>query len=233
MDLKNDFTVKLPIDRAWDVLNDVEFLAPCLPGAQLQEIEDDEFRGIVKVKVGPVVAQYKGKASFVEQDRTNGRMVLQAKGRETRGQGNASAIVTATLKDRGEDTHVAVVTELTVTGKVAQLGRGMMGEVSDKLLAQFVSELESKLAELPAASEHVQQVNPSDGTEDSGTSIDTGARRVITSPEAEPVNLVGAAGAPVLKRLVPVAIVAIVILWWVHIRRSRGNSSADGRSSEA
>ncbi|MEZ5170334.1 MAG: SRPBCC family protein [Acidimicrobiia bacterium] len=219
MDLKNDFTVKLPIEQAWDVLNDVEFLAPCLPGAQLQEIEDDEFHGTVKVKVGPVVAQYKGQASFVEQDRANGRMVLQAKGRETRGQGNASAIVTATLKDRGGDTHVAVVTELTVTGKVAQLGRGMMSEVSDKLLGQFVTELESKLAELPATSERTQPSGSAEGSTDGEISRETGARRVIASPEAEPVDLVGAAGAPVLKRLVPIVIVVVVILWWANRRR--------------
>ncbi|MGH2685557.1 MAG: SRPBCC family protein [Actinomycetota bacterium] len=143
MELTNEFTVGLPVDEAWGVLTDVERIAPCMPGAQLQEIDGDEYRGVVKVKVGPITAQYKGKASFLEQDESAHRAVLKAEGRETRGQGNASATITATLNDDGDGTRVQVVTDLTVTGRVAQFGRGVLADVSAKLLGQFVECLES------------------------------------------------------------------------------------------
>ncbi len=142
MELTNTFDVSVPVDTAWAVLTDVERIAPCLPGAQLQEIEGDEYRGIVKVKVGPITAQYKGKATFIEKDDVNHKAVLDASGRDTRGQGNASATITAQLEPSGDGTHVTVTTDLTVTGKVAQFGRGVLADVSAKLLGQFVDNLE-------------------------------------------------------------------------------------------
>jgi carbon monoxide dehydrogenase subunit G len=142
MELTNTFDVSVPVETAWAVLTDVERIAPCLPGAQLQEIEGDEYRGIVKVKVGPITAQYKGKATFVEKDDVNHKAVLDASGRDTRGQGNASATITAQLEPSGAGTHVTVTTDLTVTGKVAQFGRGVLADVSAKLLGQFVDNLE-------------------------------------------------------------------------------------------
>ena len=142
MELINTFDVSVPVDTAWAVLTDVERIAPCLPGAQLQEIEGDEYRGIVKVKVGPITAQYKGKATFIEKDDVNHKAVLDASGRDTRGQGNASATITAQLEPNGEGTTVTVTTDLTVTGKVAQFGRGVLADVSAKLLTQFVDNLE-------------------------------------------------------------------------------------------
>jgi carbon monoxide dehydrogenase subunit G len=142
MELNNEFRVGVPPAVAWSVLTDVERIAPCMPGAQLQEIEGDEFRGIVKVKVGPITAQYKGKATFLERDESGGRLVLRAEGRDTRGQGNANATITATLAPDGDGTSVNVLTDLTVTGKVAQFGRGVLAEVSAKLLNQFVACLE-------------------------------------------------------------------------------------------
>jgi carbon monoxide dehydrogenase subunit G len=142
MELTNDFRVALPVDRAWAVLTDVEQIAPCLPGAQLQEIEGDEYRGIVKVKVGPITAQYKGQAKFLSLDPERHVAVLRAEGRETRGQGNANATITATLTPDGEGTAVAIATDLTVTGRVAQFGRGVLADVSAKLLDQFVADLE-------------------------------------------------------------------------------------------
>jgi carbon monoxide dehydrogenase subunit G len=145
MELTNDFRVSAPPPRAWAVLTDVERIAPMLPGAQLQEIEGDDFRGIVKVKVGPITAQYKGTATFQERNEADGRVVLKASGRDTRGQGNASAIITATLVPDGEGTKVTVVTDLTVTGKVAQFGRGVLADVSAKLIGQFVDALEADL----------------------------------------------------------------------------------------
>jgi len=142
MELINEFDVSVPIDTAWAVLTDVERIAPCLPGAQLQEIEGEEYRGIVKVKVGPITAQYKGRATFLEMDADAHRLVLDAAGRDTRGAGNASAIITAQLTSSGSGTHVTVTTDLTVTGKVAQFGRGVLADVSAKILTQFVDNLE-------------------------------------------------------------------------------------------
>src|SRR5215468_5513228 len=124
---------------------DIERIAPCLPGAQLQEIVGDEYRGVVKVKVGPIVAQYKGVASFRERDEVQHRAVVRAEGRETRGQGNAAATVTATLAPESGGTHVTLHTDLTITGKVAQFGRGVLADVSARLLGQFVSALEANV----------------------------------------------------------------------------------------
>ncbi len=145
MELTNDFRVGVPVERAWAVLTDVELIAPCMPGAQLQEVEGDDYRGIVKIKVGPITAQYKGTAKFVERDDEAHRAVLRAEGRDTRGQGNANATITATLTPDGDGTAVTVATDLTVTGRVAQFGRGVMADVSAKLLGQFVDCLENKL----------------------------------------------------------------------------------------
>jgi carbon monoxide dehydrogenase subunit G len=160
MELTNDFRVGVPVERAWAVLTDVELIAPCMPGAQLQEVEGDEYRGIVKVKVGPITAQYKGAARFVERDDAAHKAVLRAEGRDTRGQGNANATITATLTPDGDGTAVTVATDLTVTGRVAQFGRGVMADVSSKLLGQFVDCLENKLlvdvadpGDLPSAAE--------------------------------------------------------------------------------
>src|SRR5262245_54809304 len=143
MELSNEFDVSVPLSEAWGVLTDLERIAPCMPGAQLQEVEGDEYRGTVKVKVGPITAQYKGKAHFVELDAVNHRAVLSASGRDTKGQGNASATITADLTEKDGRTHVTLVTDLTLTGKVAQFGRGVLADVSGKLMGQFVDNLET------------------------------------------------------------------------------------------
>lgn len=210
MELTNDFRVAVPMARAWEVLTDVELIAPCLPGAQLQEVEGDEYRGIVKVKVGPITAQYKGKATFVSQDEETHVAVLRAEGRETRGQGNANATITATLTPVDDGTAVSVVTDLTITGRVAQFGRGVLAEVSAKLLDQFVENLETtvlvdRTAE-PAAPEPVE--------------ADSAALRTIDHPEPEPVDLIETAGTPVARRVAPVLII-IAILWLLKKLLSR------------
>ena len=146
MELNNEFRVGVSVPEAWKVLTDVERIAPMLPGAQLQEVHDDEYRGVVKVKVGPITAQYKGAATFLEQDESAGKVVLKASGRDTRGQGNASATITAVMTPDGDGTKVTVTTDLTITGKVAQFGRGVLAEVSAKLMGQFVDTLEADLA---------------------------------------------------------------------------------------
>jgi len=126
MKLENEFRVDVPVADAWRVLLDVERIAPCLPGAQLQEVEGDEYRGIVKVKVGPITAQYKGVARITESDDVNHRAVIRAEGRDTRGQGNASATATAVLQPDGDGTRVSIDSDVTITGKVAQFGRGVI-----------------------------------------------------------------------------------------------------------
>ncbi|MFI5044834.1 MAG: SRPBCC family protein [Acidimicrobiales bacterium] len=158
MELSNQFTVDVPVERAWAVLTDLPTIAPCLPGAQLQEVEGEEYRGIVKVKVGPIVAQYKGKATFLERDDDAHKAVLKAEGRETKGQGNASAVITAVLSPSGEGTTVEVTTDLKVTGKVAQIGRGVMGDVSGKLMDEFAANLAERVL---ADGDPAGQVDPS------------------------------------------------------------------------
>jgi uncharacterized protein len=145
MELAHEFTVDAPVERAWAVLTDIERIAPCMPGAELTEVDGDTFHGMVKVKVGPITVQYKGTASFEEKDAQAHRVVLKASGRDARGQGNAAATVTAVMTEQAGGTMVAIVTDLTVSGKVAQFGRGVMGDMSAKLLRQFVDNLEANV----------------------------------------------------------------------------------------
>jgi uncharacterized protein len=250
MELTNDFRVAVPVAEAWQVLTDLERIAPCMPGAQLQEVEGEEYRGIVKVKVGPITAQYKGAAHFVEKDDAGHRAVLRAEGRDTRGQGNAAATITATLVPDGEGTAVSVVTDLTVTGKVATFGRGVLADVSAKLLDQFVECLETTVlagdepAPAPAAPDAAASPTSPTGAPEpaepvsAGGSEDpvvatapgppltgpaTGGPRRVDSAEARPVDLVDAAGASVAKRVGPV-VGLVALLWLVRqlLRRRRG-----------
>lgn len=290
MELNSEFEVDRPIDETWLLLTDVERIAPCLPGAQLEEIEGEEYRGSVKIKVGPITANYKGKATFVEKDDQAHRAVLRAEGRDAR-QGNANATITAQLISVGTGTKVTVATDLAVTGKVAQFGRGVMAEVSTKLLNQFVKNLETKVLSQPAAREAVGSAStPASGSAPatptaasldsapaaapapstasatpasvsstptsaadpvpgaapaaSGPASSSGSvgssgpaagsnngapspagptvRKIAPTGPVEPVDLLGATGAPMLKRLAPVlaAVVALLLaLRWLRRRR--------------
>jgi uncharacterized protein len=227
MELTNEFRVDRPVDETWNVLTDVERIAPALPGAQLQEIEGDEYRGIVKVKVGPITAQYKGKATFVEKDDTNHKAVLKAEGRDTKGQGNASALITATLDADGAGTKVKVHTDLTVTGKVAQFGRGIMADVSTKLLNQFVEQLETTIlagdAAKPEGATAMAAAAPETAAPPKAADAVPEIRR-LDHPEADPVDLMDAAGASVAKRVVPLAIGGLLLLLFVRGLRRRHRS---------
>jgi len=163
VELTNEFEVAVPIEEAWAVLTDLERIAPCMPGAQLTEVEGDEYRGLVKVKVGPITASYKGVVRFSERDAENHRAVLKADGRETRGQGNASATITATLAPSGTGTKVSVFTDLAITGKVAQFGRGVLADVSGKLLDQFVHNLETTVLTPDAPGAPAGEAEPAAG----------------------------------------------------------------------
>jgi carbon monoxide dehydrogenase subunit G len=225
MDLKDEFRVGVPIDHAWEVLTDIERIAPCMPGAQLEEVEGDEYRGIVKVKVGPITAQYKGKATILERDDAAHRLVLNADGRETRGNGNASARITATLEPDGDGTKATIDTHLQVSGKVAQFGRGVLADVSGKLLGQFVDCLHSSvLSEQASAAPTAASAAPAaPAAAAASAAAPTGARKIESAP-AEPVDLVDAAGGSVAKRVGPV-VAALAALWLLRLflkRRRRG-----------
>ena len=220
MDLNHEFTVAVPVEDAWRILTDVERIAPCLPGAQLQEIEGDTYRGIVKVKVGPIQAQFKGQANFIERDDITHRVVLKGEGRDTTGKGNASAIITAELTSLdANNTGVKVLTDLSVTGKVAQFGRGAMADISDKLLAQFVVNLNTLIAaddSAPAATSpeaatttQVDEV----AVETAVVATDSGVRK-IDGPEAEALDLLSISRGVIIKRALPVvAVIAAVVIW--------------------
>ena len=210
MDLNHQFTVAVPVEDAWRILTDVERIAPCLPGAQLLEIEGDTYRGVVKVKVGPIQAQFKGQANFIERDDIAHKVVLKGEGRDTTGKGNAAAIITAEMTAvDANSTSVTVNTDLSVTGKVAQFGRGAMADISDKLLAAFVVNLNSLIAEQPATAAPASTEPapaPTDGI------------RTIESADVAPLNLLSAAGSPILKRAIPVVAVVVAVLVWLALR---------------
>jgi len=145
MKLDNEFTVGVPVGEAWAVLTDLEMIAPCMPGAQLTGVNDGVYTGKVKIKVGPVTAEYSGTARFAEKDEQTYRAVIDARGRDSRGNGNASAVISAQLLAVGESTRVTVTTDLTIAGRIAQFGSGMIKEVSAKLLGQFTQCLEGRL----------------------------------------------------------------------------------------
>jgi uncharacterized protein len=222
MELTHDFHVSVPIEQAWAVLTDLERIAPCMPGAQLLEVEGDEYRGVVKVKVGPITAQYRGTAKFVDRNTGTHRAVLRAEGRDSRGQGAASATVTATLEESDSGTAVHIETDLEVSGKVAQFGRGVLGEVSEKILDQFVSQLEANVLSEgePASDVGKDKLSVSESSTAAAASTRS-ARRVIDSPSAAPVNLLDAAGTSVFKRIVPLAIGLVLVTLLRRLRRRR------------
>ena len=204
MDLNHEFIVNVPVNDAWLILTDLERIAPCLPGAQLTEIEGETYRGQVKIKVGPIVAQFKGQASFVSRDDAAHRAMLKGEGRDTTGKGTASAIITAQLTSvTPTSTKCTVVTDLTISGKVAQFGRGALADVSDKLLKQFSENLNQLIASAPAAT-----------TATAATAVAAASPEIrkIESAEVAPLDLLGTAGAPILKRAIPVIVALIVVV---------------------
>lgn len=221
MELTNEFTVDIPVEEAWTVLTDVTRIAPCMPGAQLQEVTGDEYRGTVKVRLGPITAEYRGKATFVEQDGEAHRAVLRAEGREARGQGNATATVTATLEPVGQSTKVSVSTDLVITGRAAQFGRGVLADVSNKLLGQFVESLESTVLAGGASTGEQEPVAPGPGPSASPSTNGATARSAASEAEPAAVDLVQVVGPALLKRVLPVLAggLALWVAWRVLARR--------------
>jgi carbon monoxide dehydrogenase subunit G len=213
MELHHEFTVPVPVDDAWRALLDIERVAPCLPGATVEEYDGKTVTGSVKVKVGPITVTYQGTAVFEEQDETAHRMVLAASGRETRGQGTARATVTSTLEERDGVTAVSVRTDLTVTGRPAQFGRGVMAEVGDRIVGQFATCLSERLAEPAGAA------GPTDAGE-AWTETAEGA-----GPREEALDLLRAAGLPVAKRAgAALAAAVAVALAVLGLRRRRAGA---------
>jgi carbon monoxide dehydrogenase subunit G len=214
MDLNHQFTVNVPIDEAWVILTDLERIAPCLPGAQLTEIEGDTYRGQVKIKVGPILAQFKGQASFLSRDDVAHKASLKGEGRDTTGKGNASAVITAELTSVSPtSTTCTVHTDLTISGKVAQFGRGALADVSDKLLAQFSENLNQLITGAPTPSTPATAAAaPATTSAPAPAPSEKPAIRIINSPEVAPLDLLETAGAPILKRAIPalIAVVAVV-----------------------
>ena len=210
MDLNHEFIVNVPVNDAWIILTDLERIAPCLPGAQLTEVEGDTYRGQVKVKVGPIVAQFKGQASFVTRDDAAHTASLKGEGRDTTGKGTASAIITAQLTSvTPTSTKCTVVTDLTISGKVAQFGRGALADVSDKLLKQFSENLNQLIASAPATTTTTAETATTTSAPAAAASPEI---RKIESAEVAPLDLLGTAGAPILKRAIPVVVALIVVV---------------------
>jgi uncharacterized protein len=195
VELVNEFRVPVPIGQAWQVLTDVERIAPCIPGAQLLTVDGDDFTGAVKVKVGPITVHYQGNAAFVDKDDTVHRAVIKANGKETRGQGNAAALVTAQLKDEGDATTCVLTTDLTISGKAAQFGRGVVADVAGKLIGQFAERLEANLLV------GIGKEAPADHQSPAAVPLPPAA-----SEDAASLDLLSVIAAPMAKRVLPVAV---------------------------
>lgn len=211
MELSNTFTVNLPVEEAWRVLTDLERVAPCLPGASLQGVEDDVYRGGVKIKVGPISAQYRGTARFAEKDDKAHRAVVRAEGKDAGGQGNAAATVTMSLAEQGSGTKVDIRTELDLSGRVAQFGRGVISDVTNKLIGQFVQRLEAEFApgaastDAPAAARTVSSVGDS---------------------EVEVLDVFSSMGGLIARRALPVVGGLIALLAGILLFRNRSRSGS-------
>lgn len=211
MELQNSFTVPADIETAWKQLLDVESVAPCMPGATLESVDGDNMTGNVKVKLGPVSMTYGGAATFVKKDEVNHVAVIEGTGKESKGGGTAKALVTTTLVEEAPDrTRVDVITDLTITGKAAQFGRGVMQDVAGRIIDQFSGNLAASMAAAGAAGvAAAAAANAGDGAE--ATAAVTAAPPAPPKA-AEAIDLGSVATAPILKRAIPVVIGIVVVV---------------------
>lgn len=231
MEINNEFTVSVPLEQAWRTLTDLEKIAPCMPGAKLEEVSGEDFVGSVKIKVGPITSTYRGKLRFAEKDDTAHRAVLRAEGRDTKGQGNATADITAELTEVDGKTVCKVHLNLTISGRVAQFGRGVLADVSQKLVEQFVENLEEEVLGVKGGSSdalgdkteelklpegatgesltEVKDSNPADET--TVRSINKVMAERHERKEGKELNALSLVAKPVAKRLLPVFAVAVVL----------------------
>ena len=236
MQLEHEFTVPVGVAHAWEVLLDVERVAPCMPGATVESFDGQTIDGRVKIKVGPIQVTYAGTARFVETDATARRAVIDASAKEARGSGTAQATITAQLHEEGaSSTKVTVTTDLAITGKPAQFGRGVMVEVGDKILGRFADCLAGELGS--GAADTTDTGSATDSADAPGAAMTAAAPErphpspqpdQVASPQlrpvasSEPIDLVGTAGLPVLKRLAPLVLGALLFLVVWRLARRRG-----------
>ena len=243
--MENEFTVEAPVEQAWETLLDLERITPCLPGAALEEESGDEYKGTMTIRLGPVTQKYNGTVSFEETDEESRRAVLKADGKDARGQGTASATITSTLTEEDAGTKVHVETDMHLTGRAAQFGRGVQQEVATKLINQFAECLEKEImgennreepeqptepeqdgesaeAEESQETEAAVSANGS-GAEEAGEEEEKPKRRVIQQDhDVEPLDLGEASRDAVIRRVVPLAFglgALIVVIWLVRRRR--------------
>lgn len=224
MELNNTFDVPAPRSEAWSALVDVDRVATCLPGASLISSSGDEHEGLMKVKVGPIRMQYKGIVRFMEKDESAGRIVLRGEGRDSRGQGAASAVITLTLSGDDASTHVSVSTELQITGKVAQFGRNVLSDVSDNLIGQFAGNLEQEIlgTRLVDAPTHAGSGSEASRVAAPRQSAERPVDQVARGTNADYADLSQAAGNILMTRLPMLAVVAAVgLISWALGRRGR------------
>ncbi|MGW1716607.1 SRPBCC family protein [Streptomyces sp. NPDC002156] len=222
MKIDNEFEVGVPVERAWQALTDLESLAPCMPGAQLTGVEDEVYRGRVKVKVGPVISQFAGTARFVEKDEAAHHAVISAVGKDTRGAGNASATIDARLRAEGAGTVVTVSTDLNISGKLAQFGSGMIKEISEKLFAQFIENVEAQLLAPDADAADAEAADAEAEVPVAAPEPQMRAQApvpvaVSPQPVQEPLDLMRLAGGSVGRRLIPVAVAAVVVAVVIYL----------------
>src|SRR5215211_1956902 len=233
MKLENEFTVDVPVEDAWNVLLDLERVTPCLPGAALTEESGDEYKGEMKVRLGPVSQEYEGTVKIEEADESEHRAVLKADGKDARGQGAATATITSTLHDEGDgSTKVRVETDMQITGRAAQFGRGVQQDVAERLLSRFAECLENEIVGGGAKEEAEAAATAEAGPSENGAAAEGASeegeqprRRIIQQDrEVEPLDLGEASREAVLKRIkqaAPVAagVVALVVVIWLVRRR--------------
>ncbi|TVT39849.1 carbon monoxide dehydrogenase [Amycolatopsis rhizosphaerae] len=220
MRLDHEFTVPAPPAQVWKAVTDPESVAPCMPGATLTKVEGETFTGTVKVKLGPISLLYKGSGEFLETDEQARKIVIKASGKDTRGAGTAAATVTVTLTEEGGATKGTVATDLNVTGRPAQFGRGMISEVGGKILDQFAANLAEKLtAPAPTAAEAAAAP---EAAAKPGEEAKPKLEAVPPAPqkEAEAIDLLEYAGSSVAKRLGPVLAGVAVLLAIIAIVRA-------------
>jgi len=210
MKIDNEFSVGVPVERAWQALTDLEALAPCMPGAELTGVDGDIHRGKVRVKVGPMISQFAGTARFVERDESAHHAVISAAGKDMRGGGNASATVDARLRGEGAGTVVTVSTDLNISGRLAQFGSGMIKEISEKLFAQFVANVETQLLA-------TQEAETEPEAEPEAVPAAVPVTPVSQPAPSVPLDLMQVAGASVFKRLLPAVGAAVVIAVVIYL----------------
>jgi carbon monoxide dehydrogenase subunit G len=249
VDLQHTFSVPIGVEQAWEAFTDIERIAPCLPGAAITSVDGDEFTGTAKVKLGPISLQYAGKGTWVSRDQSTYSAVIEAQGKDKRGNGTAGATISAHLEPEGDATRVVVDTELKITGRPAQFGRGVIQDVGGKLLDQFAACLATRLAEpAPVVADGGPQTTAApegpgpvpavagatpaaDSSSSTTTAPDEGstspgpmtpeAKKDWSSPEPVALDLGGVVGPVLLKRLAPIAVAVVALLLLVRRLRRR------------